>query len=96
MPKVARVGDRHICKKIDPGNKPHVGGRITAGAARVFVGGKPVAVVGSACGCQSPEPNAVAKGSQSVFVEGKRLVRVGDQTEHGGRVASGCRSVSAG
>lgn len=96
MPKVARVGDGHVCPKIDPGNKPHVGGTITAGAAHVFVCGAAAAVVGSACRCQSPEPDEITAGAAHVFVGGEPLARVGDPTKHGGRVKAGCSSVSAG
>lgn len=95
MAKVATVGSKHKCPMCD-GNKPHVGGKVTSGRGRVFVCGRLAAVEGSACECESPTPNAVSSGSSHVYVGGKPLARVGDPTEHGGRITSGCASVSAG
>jgi uncharacterized Zn-binding protein involved in type VI secretion len=96
MKNAARKTDGHICKKVDPGNKPHVGGPITEGIDSVLIGGEPAAVVGCQCQCASPDPDEITEGSGSVFVCGRKLARSGDATRHGGSVASGCASVWAG
>lgn len=96
MSKAAREGDLHTCPKVDPGNKPHVGGPIGTGAATVFICGKRAAVVGTGCTCASPDPDEITAGSSSVYVGGRALARVGDGTKHGGSVAAGCDSVDVG
>ena len=68
MPFAARVGDMHTCPMSD-GPKPHVGGPVTQGNPTVLIAGMPAAIVGSLCTCVGP-PDAVAKGSATVFIGG--------------------------
>jgi uncharacterized Zn-binding protein involved in type VI secretion len=97
MAIAARKNDRHLCPKADPGtNQPHVGGTITGGVESVVIGSEPAAVVGSPCKCVSPEPNEVSSGSGSVLAAGRPLARQGDETKHGGAIATGCPSVHVG
>jgi uncharacterized Zn-binding protein involved in type VI secretion len=50
-----------------------------------MIGGQPAAVVGDSCVCVGP-PDAIAKGSLSVFIDGRAAARVGDPTAHGGTI----------
>lgn len=96
MPKAARVTDAHICPRVDPGPKPHVGGPVLGpGVPSVIVGGMPQAVVGDKCFCIGP-PDKITKGSKSVIIDGKPAARMGDGTAHGGKITSGCGSVVIG
>lgn len=93
-----RVGDTHICPKMNPGsNTPHVGGVITGpGNATVLIGGKAAATVGDSCTCESGEPNSIIKGSTGVFIGGKPAARKDDACAHGGSVSGGCGTVLIG
>ncbi|WP_173399876.1 PAAR domain-containing protein, partial [Pseudoalteromonas sp. TB41] len=42
----ARLGDMHVCPKVEPGPVPHVGGPIVQGSTNVIIGGMPAARVG--------------------------------------------------
>ena len=47
---IAVLGSMHVCPKIDPGPKPHVGGPVMdAGQSFVKFNGLPVAVEGGKC-----------------------------------------------
>jgi uncharacterized Zn-binding protein involved in type VI secretion len=92
---IALKGDRHTCPMSD-GTKPHVGGEIVDGCDRVLVAGKPVAVVGARCNCQSPAPNAIALGASRIKVAGVTIARLGDSTSHGGKVIASSKNVIAG
>jgi uncharacterized Zn-binding protein involved in type VI secretion len=54
---VACVGDLQVCPVVD-GVKPHGGGPIQSGAAKVLVNGKPVARAGDRVQCAGP-PGAI-------------------------------------
>lgn len=91
----ARIGDDHICPLSD-GPKPHVGGPVQApGARMVFIEGKLAARVGDVCQCKGP-PDAIAKGSASVFINGKPASRQTDATVHGGRITGGASKTFIG
>ena len=93
----ARVGDLHLCIRVDPGPKPHIGGPIRPpGKSNVLIGGAPAARVGDFAQCLSPFPDEINSGSKSVFIGGKAAARIGDSTSHGGRITTGCLSVVIG
>jgi uncharacterized Zn-binding protein involved in type VI secretion len=94
MPPAARVTDMHTCPMSD-GPKPHVGGPVTTGVPTVLIDGLVAAVVGSVCTCVGP-PDAVLKGSMSVFIGGQPAARVGDKTVHGGVITLGSLTVDIG
>ena len=75
---------------------PHVGGPVTGpGASTVLIGNKPAALKGDKCVCVGP-PDSIKKGSSSVKIKNKAAARVGDQTQHGGKIVKGCDSVIIG
>ena len=93
----ARVGDLHICLRVDPGPKPHIGGPIRPpGKLNVLIGGDPAARVGDLAQCLSPFPDVIKTGSSSVFIGGKAAARMGDSTSHGGGITTGCLTVCIG
>ncbi len=81
----ARITDKHLCP-LSTGPVPHVGGVIAMGSPNVLTAGLPQARQTDACACVGP-PNALAKGSMTVYVNGLQAVRIGDLSLHGGRVA---------
>jgi uncharacterized Zn-binding protein involved in type VI secretion len=89
MPPAARITDLHVC--------PHVGGPVASGAANVLIGHQPAARVGdkAACVC-APGVDAITKGEPTVIIEGKDAARLGDPTEHGGKMVAGCPTVLIG
>lgn len=84
----------HTCPMSD-GPKPHVGGPVTKGIETVLIDGLPAAVVTSICTCVGP-PDAVAKGSATVFIANLPAARMGDQTVHGGVITLGSPSTMIG
>ncbi|RJE82560.1 hypothetical protein D3P04_19545 [Paracoccus onubensis] len=88
---IALVGHMHICPKVDPGPKPHVGGPvISGGQSFVKFNGIPLAVEGGQCMCTGmPGPDKMTKGSSLVKIDGKGVMRVGDSTAHGGKITMG-------
>ena len=88
---VAHLGHMHVCPKVDPGPKPHIGGPITdAGQNFVKYNGIPLAVEGGKSMCTGmPGPDKLTKGSSLVKINGKGLMRLGDSTAHGGKLTSG-------
>lgn len=91
----ARIGDMHVCPKVNPGPVPHVGGPVAIGQPNVLIGNMPAAREGDMCVCVGP-PDKIAKGSSSVLIGGKPAARMGDPTSHGGRVVIGCPTVLIG
>ena len=91
----ARVYDLHVCTKTT-GPIPHVGGPILGpGAKKTNIGGMPAALEGDTALCIGP-PDKLKQGSETVKIEGKKAVRLGDQTEHRGIVAFGFPTVLIG
>jgi uncharacterized Zn-binding protein involved in type VI secretion len=61
----------------------------------VLIGNLPAACVGDTCMCVGP-PDAIVKGSATVFIGGKPAARMGDSTAHGGVIAMGWPTVLIG
>jgi uncharacterized Zn-binding protein involved in type VI secretion len=95
MPPAARISDAHVCPKVEPGPKPHVGGPVSAGEATVLIGFQPAARVGDAAVCIGPS-DTVARGEPSVQIGFKDAARLGDATSHGGVLVAGCPTVVIG
>ena len=98
MPKpIATIGHMHVCPKVDPGPKPHVGGPvIDAGQSFVRFNGVPIAVEGGKCMCTGmPGSDKMTKGSSVVKINGKGVMRVGDSTAHGGKITVGIPTMKA-
>lgn len=81
----ARITDMHLCPLVT-GLVPHVGGAIAVGSPNVLTVGLPQARQNDLCVCVGP-PNALAKGSLTVYVNGLQAIRLGDLSLHGGQVA---------
>lgn len=97
----ARILDFHVCPKT---NKlpppappiPHVGGPILGKKVKkTKIGGMYAAVKGDKCLCVGP-PDEITGGSSSVKIEGKKAARMGDKTDHGGKIVLGCFTVWIG
>ena len=98
MPKpIATIGHMHVCPKVDPGPKPHIGGPvIDAGQSFVKFNGIPIAVEGGKCACTGmPGTDKMKKGSSVVKINGKGVMRVGDSTAHGGKITVGIPTMKA-
>ena len=98
MPLAARITDNHICPKSSPppASIPHVGGSILpSGKPSVFIGKLPAATEGNQCFCVG-EPDKITKGSSSVIINGKQAARMGDPTQHQGKIVTGCTTVIIG
>lgn len=95
MPKpVATIGHTHVCPRIEPGPRPHVGGPIVSGRSSVRINGVPVATVGDDTLCTGmPGIDPIAKGSAIVSIDGRKVARQGDRTSHGGRIVTGVPNV---
>ncbi|MBL4826906.1 MAG: PAAR domain-containing protein [Spongiibacteraceae bacterium] len=91
----ARLGDMHVCPKVEPGPVPHVGGPIAQGSPNVLIGGIPAARVGDMAVCIGP-PDKVSAGSATVMINGKAAARMGDSCGHGGKIILGCPTVFIG
>lgn len=91
----ARMGDMHICPKVEPGPVPHVGGPLVQGSPDVIIGGMPAARVGDMAICIGP-PDKASAGASTVLVNGKPAARLGDSCGHGGKIVIGCPTVLIG
>ncbi len=92
MPKpISLVGHMHVCPKVDPGPRPHVGGPIVdAGQSFVKYNGVPVAIESGKSLCTGvPATDALQKGSNLAKINGKSIMRIGDSTSHGGKIVAG-------
>lgn len=94
---IAVLGSMHVCPKVDPGPKPHVGGPVTgAGQSHVKFNGIPLAVEGGQCLCTGmPGPDKMNKGSSQVKINGKGVMRIGDSTAHGGKLVMGIPTLTS-
>jgi uncharacterized Zn-binding protein involved in type VI secretion len=88
----ATVGDKAVCQADSHGCPacPHyVVGIITTGCAKVKVDGKAVALVGQTghhAVCCGPNTYKLVEGDPDVLIDGKRVCRLGDKTQHCGGV----------
>ena len=67
MPPAARLGDNHVCPKVEPGPVPHVGGPVIAGEGSVIIGYQPAARVGDSAQCV-PAVDSISAGESSVTI----------------------------
>lgn len=96
MPPAARLGDNHVCPKVEPGPVPHVGGPILPSCEpTVLIGNKPAARVGDHAQCNAP-PDSIKMGEASVLIGNKQAARLGDPTAHGGVIVQGEPTVLIG
>lgn len=97
MPRkpAATVGHFHVCPKVDPGPKPHVGGAVAEGSPNVHIGGLPAARKGDKAVCVGP-PDTIDDGSSTVQINNLPAARMGDKTVHGGLIAQGDMTVLVG
>lgn len=100
MMPCARLTDMHVCPMVTPSVPPvpHVGGPVLPPCVpTVLVGMLPAAPMGNTALCVGP-PDLLAKGSATVLVGNRPVVRVLiDTTAHGGFVAPpGCSTVIVG
>ncbi len=86
---IALLGHHHICPKVDPGPKPHIGGPIVKTQTLVKVNGIPVAVKGDKALCVTGGLDTIKTGSSVVKINGKPVARMGDTTSHGGKIVQG-------
>lgn len=91
MPPAARLGDVHVCPATT-GPTPHVGGPLLPRPGTVLVAGAPAITSGDLAVC-SGSPAAVVAGSATVYFDHRKAAREGDETSHGGKIASGCPTV---
>lgn len=94
MPDAAIVTSQHTCPAVTV-LVPHVGGPVMTGSGDVLIGGLPAARVGDQCFCVGPI-DKIAKGSSTVFINGKAAARINDPTEHGGIITFGVTTVLIG
>ncbi len=88
----ARITDDHVCPRMG-----HVGGPIiSSGAPTVIIAGQAAGTVTSECRCQGGTNDKVATGSSSVLLSGLAAARIGDTTEHKGKIVTGASSVLIG
>ncbi len=95
MPPAARVTDPHACPAESP--EPHLGRPIlpVGHCPDILINGLPAAVVGTLATCDGP-PAVIAKGSATVFFNGKPAARMRDRTSHGGFIMAGSPNVIIG
>lgn len=85
---VATLSDLHTCPY-------HGEGAITdAGQSIVKIDGIPVAVTTGTCTCSQPDDNPMVLGALTVNIDGKNIMRMGDQTSHGGVILTGKPTVT--
>ncbi|MBK4218245.1 PAAR domain-containing protein [Paracoccus caeni] len=88
---IALVGHLHSCPI-------HGGGPVmNPGQAFVRLNGIPLAVEGGHCGCPGtpPLPDPMVRGSGTVRINGRGVMRVRDQTAHGGKILTGVPTFNA-
>jgi uncharacterized Zn-binding protein involved in type VI secretion len=88
---VSLKGHMHVCPKIDPGPRPHIGGPvISTEQSFVSVDGVPIATVGDTCICTGvPTNDGIAGGSMIANINGKAIARLGDPCDRGGKLTLG-------
>lgn len=94
MQPAARISDMHVCPMFD-GPKPHIGGPIVKGCDSVLIGFMPAARNSDKAICVG-RPDTISQGSSSVKIGDEDAARMGDSTDHGGVIVSGCFTVLIG
>jgi uncharacterized Zn-binding protein involved in type VI secretion len=76
---------------VEPGPRPHIGGPVVkTGQNFVCVEGVPIATVSDKCLCTGvPTTAGITGGSSVAEINGKKVARLGDACEHGGRLVQG-------
>ena len=84
-------GHMHVCPMVEPGPRPHIGGPVTStGQGFVTVNGTPIATVSDKTACTGKPGTAEITGGSSVAtIQGKKIARLGDSCEHGGKLVQG-------
>lgn len=95
MPPAARISDNHVCPKVEPGPVPHVGGPIIVGSPDTIICFMPAGRVGDMLVCVGP-PDTISAGSSNVHINNKQAARLGDSTDHGGKIVVGAPTVIIG
>jgi uncharacterized Zn-binding protein involved in type VI secretion len=97
MPQAARLGDNHVCPKVEPGPVPHVGGPIFSASSDVIIGHLPAARVRDSLVCVPVGPtDSIKRGSSTVLINARSAARRTDPCAHGGRIVVGCPTVIIG
>ena len=88
---VALKNHMHICPMIDPGPRPHIGGPILKPKQNyVKVNGIPIATVGDKTMCTGVLKKAkITSGSTVAKIDGKKVARMLDSCQHGGKIVQG-------
>lgn len=93
---ISTIGHNHVCPRVDPGPKPHVGGPVITGQNFVRINGIPVTTVGDKTLCTGmPGPDPITSGSGIAKINGKPIARIGDSTSHGGKIVQGWPNIRA-
>ncbi|EHY1015809.1 PAAR domain-containing protein [Vibrio vulnificus] len=97
MLPAARATDMHMCpmQTLAVMPIPHVGGPLLSQPTTVLIGNLPAATLGQICICIG-QTDSVVKGSATVLINNKPVVRMGDLTAHGGAVVMGMPTVLIG
>ena len=95
MPKVTRLGD------LGSGHDACPSRELATASNNVFANGRGVGRLGDSyvphsCPDHLPHVGAIAVGSETVFVNKKRLARIGDGIDCGGAVAEGSPNIFSG
>jgi uncharacterized Zn-binding protein involved in type VI secretion len=101
MPGIARDGDPTTTGHSCDATTTVIG--LTGSSAKVYVNGKPIACVGNPTALHTirvgnscvPHPAVINVGSNTVFVGGIGVARIGDSTD-GGAIISGSGDVTTG
>ena len=91
----ARKTDVQVCPLMCNPYVPHNGGPILTGDATVLICGQPAARVTDQALCSCAQATIVL-GLPTVLIGGQPAARMGDITDHGGTITTGCTSVRIG
>ncbi|MEJ7730009.1 MAG: PAAR domain-containing protein [Polyangiaceae bacterium] len=91
--RAARAGDQHVCPSKDP--KPHLGGPVQRGFARVLIEGTAAARAGDMATCRGAT-DVISEGSGTVKIGGMHAARRGDGCVHGGSITGAAGTVLIG
>ena len=90
-----RLKDDHTCPSTRP--KPHVHGPVTKGSSNVRTNGLGQARIGDPLRCDGvPTTDKIVTGALMVRVNGKPAARVGESSQHGGKLVAGSPNVNIG